>query len=84
MKSKSMSTGALVGALITAPLIALMYLGQQILQQPFVPYELFNWFSGLLPGPVITFGIDAMIDTMLFLGINVANTAKVGQHSQGC
>ena len=74
-----MSTGALVGALITAPLIALMYLGQQILQQPFAPFELFNWFSGLLPGPVITFGIDAMIDTMLFLGINVANTAKVAE-----
>jgi DMSO/TMAO reductase YedYZ molybdopterin-dependent catalytic subunit len=76
MKSKSITMGALVGALITAPLIALMYLGQQVLRQPFPPYELFNWFSGLLPGPVITFGIDLMIDAMLFLGINVANTAK--------
>jgi DMSO/TMAO reductase YedYZ molybdopterin-dependent catalytic subunit len=68
-----------VGALITLPLIALMYLGQQLLGQPFPPFELFNWISGLLPGPVITFGIDLMIDTMLLLGINVANTAKTAE-----
>jgi len=71
--------GALIGAVITAPLIALMYLGQQILGQTFPPFELFNWISGILPGPVITFGIDLMIDTMLFLGINVANTAKIAE-----
>jgi DMSO/TMAO reductase YedYZ molybdopterin-dependent catalytic subunit len=71
--------GALVGALITLPLIALMYLGQQLLGQAFPPYEVFNWISGLLPGPVITFGIDLMIDTMLLLGINVANSAKIAE-----
>jgi DMSO/TMAO reductase YedYZ molybdopterin-dependent catalytic subunit len=79
MKRNSISLGALVGALITLPLIALMYLGQQLLGQPFPPFELFNWISGLLPGPVITFGIDLMIDTMLLLGINVANTAKTAE-----
>jgi len=71
--------GALIGAVITAPLIALMYLDQQILGQTFPPFEMFNWISGILPGPVITFGIDLMIDTMLFLGINVANTAKIAE-----
>ncbi len=79
MKRNSITMGALVGALITAPLIVLMYLGQQILAQPFPPFELFNWFSGILPGPVITFGIDLMIDTLLLLGINVANTAKIAE-----
>jgi len=79
MKRKSISMGALVGTLITAPLIVLMYLGQQILKQPFPPFELFNWISGILPGPVITFGIDLMIDAMLLLGINVANTAKIAE-----
>jgi DMSO/TMAO reductase YedYZ molybdopterin-dependent catalytic subunit len=56
-----------------------MYLGQQILGQPFPPFELFNWISGILPGPVITFGIDLMIDAMLLLGINVANSAKIAE-----
>jgi DMSO/TMAO reductase YedYZ molybdopterin-dependent catalytic subunit len=79
MKRKSISMGALVGALITAPLIVLMYLGQQILGQPFPPFEVFNWISGILPGPVITFGIDLMIDAMLLFGINVANTAKIAE-----
>jgi DMSO/TMAO reductase YedYZ molybdopterin-dependent catalytic subunit len=78
-KSVSIWMGALVGALITLPLIALMYLGQQLLGQAFPPYEVFNWVSGLLPGPVITFGIDLMIDTMLLLGINVANSAKIAE-----
>ncbi len=78
-KSVSIWMGALVGALITLPLIALMYLGQQLLGQAFPPYEVFNWISGLLPGPVITFGIDLMIDTMLLLGINVANSAKIAE-----
>ena len=78
-KSVSIWMGALVGALITLPLIALMYLGQQLLGQAFPPYEVFNWMSGLLPGPVITFGIDLMIDTMLLLGINVANSAKIAE-----
>jgi hypothetical protein len=79
MKRKSISMGALVGTLITAPLIVLMYLGQLVLGQPFPPFELFNWISGILPGPVITFGIDLMIDAMLLLGINVANTAKIAE-----
>jgi DMSO/TMAO reductase YedYZ molybdopterin-dependent catalytic subunit len=79
MNRNSITMGALIGAVITAPLIALMYLGQQILGQTFPPFELFNWISGILPGPVITFGIDLMIDTMLFLGINVANTAKIAE-----
>ncbi len=78
-KSKPIGMGALVGALTTLPLIALMYLGQQLLEQPFPPFELFDWISGLLPGPLITFGIDLMIDTMLLLGINVANTAKIAE-----
>ena len=79
MKRNSFTTGALVGAIITLPLIALMYLGQQLFGQPFPPFELFNWIAGLLPGPVITFGIDLMIDSMLFLGINVADTGKIAE-----
>ena len=79
MKIKILATGALVGGLLTAPLIVLMYLGKQIAGLPFAPFDLFNWIALVLPGAVITFGIDLMIDTMLFLGVNVADSAKIAE-----
>ena len=79
MKTKGFFTGALVGGLLTAPLIALMYLADLLVDLAFVPFDVFNWMARLLPGPVITFGIDAMIDTMRFLGLNVADTAKLAE-----
>jgi DMSO/TMAO reductase YedYZ molybdopterin-dependent catalytic subunit len=79
MKIKILATGALVGGLLTASMISIMYLADQIAGLPFAPFDLFNWIAGILPGPVITFGIDLMIDTMLLLGINVADTAKLAE-----
>jgi DMSO/TMAO reductase YedYZ molybdopterin-dependent catalytic subunit len=79
MKIKIFTTGALVGGLITASMISLMYLAAQIAGLPFAPFDLFNWIAKMLPRPVITFGIDLMIDTMLLLGINVADSAKIAE-----
>ncbi|HEX6302592.1 MAG TPA: molybdopterin-dependent oxidoreductase [Anaerolineales bacterium] len=81
MKTRILAMEALIGGLLTAPLIGLMYLADQIAGLPFPPFDLFNWISGMLPGPVITFGIDLMIDTMLLLGINVADTAKTAEQA---
>jgi len=41
-----------------------MYLAQQLARLPFVPFELFDWITRILPGDVVTFGIDLMIDTV--------------------
>lgn len=79
MKKLNLGTGALVGVLLTAPLIAVMYLADQVAGLPFVPFDLFDWLTRVLPGPVITFGIDFMIDTMIFLGVSVADTAKTAE-----
>ena len=81
MKRKAFGFGALVGGLLTAPLVALMYLGAELAGLPFPPFDVFNWISGLLPGPVITFGIDLMIDTLLALGVSVADTAKTAEQA---
>ena len=81
MKTKTFASGALVGGLLTASMIGLMYLADQIAGLPFPPFDLFNWISGMLPGPVITFGIDLMIDTMLLMGVNVADTAKIAEQA---
>lgn len=79
MKIRILATGAFVGGILTAPLIVLMYLGKQIAGLLFAPFDLFNWIALVLPGAVITFGIDLMINSMLFLGINVADSAKIAE-----
>jgi DMSO/TMAO reductase YedYZ molybdopterin-dependent catalytic subunit len=79
MKIAISVAGALVGGLLTASMISLMYLADQIVGLPFAPFDLFNWIAGMLPGAVVTFGIDLMIDAMLLLGINVADTAKLAE-----
>jgi DMSO/TMAO reductase YedYZ molybdopterin-dependent catalytic subunit len=79
MKKWSVGTGALIGGLLTAALIGILYLGRQLINLPFVPYEIFNWIARELPGSLVTFGIDLMIDTMLLLGISVVDTAKTAE-----
>jgi sulfite oxidase len=71
--------GALVGGLLTAALMAVTYLVNQAAGAPFSPYDLFNWMTRVLPGDLITFGIDAMIDTMRFLGLSVVDLAKTAE-----
>lgn len=79
MQKSNIGWGIVVGALLTAPLIVLMYLVNQLAGMSFIPFDLFNWIAKVLPGPLITFGIDLMIDVLLLLGINVADAAKTAE-----
>jgi DMSO/TMAO reductase YedYZ molybdopterin-dependent catalytic subunit len=72
-------SGALVGLLAAAPLIALLFLARQLLALPFPPFDLFDWIARALPGDVITFGIDLMIDSLRALNIDVADVAKTAE-----
>ena len=81
MKRLSIGTGALSGALLAAPLIGVMYLADKLAGLPFVPFDLFDWIARVLPGPVITFGIDLMIDAMRLVGVSVAETAKTAERA---
>jgi DMSO/TMAO reductase YedYZ molybdopterin-dependent catalytic subunit len=81
MRRLILGTGVLVGAFLTASLMGVLYLGRQALGLPFVPYEFFNWIARVLPGDLVTFGIDLMIDTMLLLGISVVDTAKTAERA---
>lgn len=79
MKKLNLGSGAVIGALLTAPLIGVMYLANKLVGLPFVPFDFFDWLTRVLPGPIITFGIDLMIDTMILLGVDVADTAKTAE-----
>ena len=75
----SLGYGALAGGLLTAPLIGLMYLADKLLDLPFVPFALFDWIATVTPGPLITFGIDVMIEALLLFNLSVAAAAKTSE-----
>jgi DMSO/TMAO reductase YedYZ molybdopterin-dependent catalytic subunit len=81
MKIKTIFAGALFGGLLTAPLIAVMFLANQLTGLAFAPFDLFNWTSAVLPGAVVTFGIDSMISVLSSIGLNVADTAKTAEQT---
>jgi DMSO/TMAO reductase YedYZ molybdopterin-dependent catalytic subunit len=72
-------TGILAGGLVTAPLIGLLYLADQAAGFDFLPFSLFGRLTQILPGPLITFGLDLMIDAMRLLGLSVAANAKLAE-----
>ena len=82
MKTQTIGLGALVGGLLTVPMVSVMYLADKWLGLSFAPYDIFDWIARILPGPVVTFGIDLMIDSLEMLGLNVAATAKTAERIQ--
>ena len=77
--NSSIVKGAVIGGVLTAPLIGLMYLVDKLAGLPFVPFMLFDWITRVLPGGLVTFGIDTMIDAMLMAGMSVAAAAKTSE-----
>ena len=82
MKTQTIGIGALAGVLLIVPTVAVMYLADHWFNFSFAPYDFFDWIARILPGPVITFGIDLMIDSLEMLGLDVAATAKTAEHIQ--
>ena len=79
MSKLAIGYGALAGALLTAPLIGLLYLAHKLVGLPFLPFDFFDWATRLLPGSMVTFGIDMMIDTIRLFGAGVAGTARTAE-----
>src|SRR5262245_23446313 len=61
MRRSAIWRGALVGGLTSLPVLALLYLGESLASLPFVPFDLFDWLARVLPGGVLTAGIDALV-----------------------
>jgi hypothetical protein len=45
MNKSTIGMGILLGGFLTAALIGVLYLGQQLIGLPFVPYDVFNWMA---------------------------------------
>src|SRR5215831_17069163 len=57
-------SGATVGVMLTASLIAVFYLAWRLAGLPFVAFDVFDWLARRLPGSVVTFGIDAIVSVI--------------------
>ena len=79
MKMQTLGFGALIGGLLTAPIVALMYLADKWIDLSFAPFDVFDWVARILPGPVVTFGIDLMIEGLRLFDLSVAGTAKTAE-----
>ena len=76
--SYSVRNGLILGALTTLPLIVLFYLGEQIAGLPFVPFDIFDWMARILPGDVITLGIDGIVTVIDTFNLgSTSTTAKL-------
>jgi len=84
MRRPLLFLGALIGGLTSLPLIGLAYLGEQAVQLPFVPFNLFDWLARVLPGSVIRTGIDSIVRIITLLGLGpISSTAKSIEHLEG-
>jgi DMSO/TMAO reductase YedYZ molybdopterin-dependent catalytic subunit len=69
--------GSAIGALLTAALIAVLYAGWRLADLPFVPFDVFDWMTRVLPGAVIEFVISAMVAAIR--GLHLGPTSVVAK-----
>ncbi|MGE5430031.1 MAG: molybdopterin-dependent oxidoreductase [Syntrophomonadaceae bacterium] len=80
MEKPAIRIGASLGLLLSLPLTTLSFLGWKLFGLTFLPFSLFDWLARVLPGPVITFGIDLMISIIHSLKMGgISQTAKLGE-----
>lgn len=80
-RRQSLLQGALIGAFFTPTLMTVMFIGERFAQLPNLPFDFFNWVARTLPGSLITFGIDRMVDVLIGLGLgsNLDDAAKTAE-----
>jgi DMSO/TMAO reductase YedYZ molybdopterin-dependent catalytic subunit len=70
--------GALVGALLTAALVAVSYCGWKIAGLPFAPFDVFDWMVRALPGAFVTRVIELNVVVARALGADsIGAAAKI-------
>ena len=81
MKRPSLLIAMFLGGLTAILLIALLYLGNQLLGLPFAPFDIFDWMARHLPGGMINFVIERMVKVISTLNLGpTASTAKLVEH----
>ncbi len=80
MKKPGALSGALIGVLLTAPLLVVFYLGWKFAGLPFAPFDIFDWLTRVLPGSAVTVGIESMIKVIR--AVHFGSTAEVAKAAE--
>ena len=92
MKSKELATsgrpglvaGVFIAAMLTASLIAVFYLAWRAAGLPFIPFDVFDWMTRILPGQVLAAGIGVMVTVIRALRLgSTATAAKAAEQAMG-
>jgi DMSO/TMAO reductase YedYZ molybdopterin-dependent catalytic subunit len=76
--------GAVMGAMLTAALIGIFFAGWRLGGLPFVPFDVFDWITRVLPGRLIAFGISSMVTVIRALGVGPTSVvAKAAEQTMG-
>jgi DMSO/TMAO reductase YedYZ molybdopterin-dependent catalytic subunit len=67
MRSPPLGAGALAGVLLTPPALALLFMLHLAAYLPFPPFDVFDWTARVLPGGLVTFGIDTIASLIEFV-----------------
>jgi hypothetical protein len=74
--------GLLSGLFLTLPLVAIFYLGYRLAALPFPPFNLFDWQTRILPGPVVAMGINTMVHVIGWThATDTSRVAKLAEQS---
>src|SRR5690606_12037657 len=68
----------------TVALTAIFFAGDVLAGTPFVPYDVLDWMARNLPGGLLTFGIDTMVNTITTFNLGETSAAaKNAEHIMG-
>jgi len=78
----SLWTGVLVGVMVSTALVAIFFLAAQAVGTPFVPFDVFDWVARVLPGGLLTFGIDTIVSMIRTFNLGeTSSAAKIAEQT---
>ena len=80
LRKPSLWLGALVGGFLTMTLTSLLFLADQVAGLPFIPFDVFDYVSRILPGALLTFGIDMMVE--MIIAFNMGETSAAAKTAE--
>jgi DMSO/TMAO reductase YedYZ molybdopterin-dependent catalytic subunit len=82
MRRPGMFGGLFVAAMLTAALIATLFFAWKVAGLPFVPFDVFDLATRVLPGGLIAFGIGTMVTVIRALDLGpTAASAKTAEQA---
>ena len=79
---KDLGIGLLVGFLLAGPCVSALYLSHVALGTPFIPFDVFDGLARVLPGRLVTLGIDNMVRLLMSLGLSLSASSKTAEQIQ--